>query len=66
MFDAVVNWVEHGQAPDTILATKTSGGVVTQSRPLCPYPKFAVYTGSGSTDDASNFVCARTDGGNDD
>jgi tannase/feruloyl esterase len=66
LFDAVVNWVEHGQAPDTILATKTSGGVVTQSRPLCPYPKFAVYTGSGSTDDAANFVCGRLDGGEDD
>ena len=64
LFNAVVNWVEHGQAPDTILASKPiTGG--TQTRPLCPYPTFAVYTGSGSTDDAANFVCARTDGGND-
>jgi len=57
LFGAVVNWVENGQAPDTIFATKTSGGVVTQSRPLCPYPTFAHYTGSGSPDDATNFVC---------
>jgi hypothetical protein len=65
LFNAVVNWVEHAQTPDTILATKTSGGVVTQSRPLCPYPKFAHWTGVGSTDDAANFVCASEDGEDD-
>ena len=57
IFDAVVNWVENGDAPDRILAAKISGGVVTQTRPLCPYPTFARWTGSGSTDDAANFVC---------
>lgn len=57
LFDAVVNWVEKGQAPDRILATKAAAGVVTSSRPLCPYPAFARYTGTGSTDDAANFVC---------
>ena len=30
----------------------------TQTRPLCPYPSVAKYIGSGSTDDANNFVCA--------
>ncbi len=35
---------------------KHSGGV-TQSRPLCPYPAFARWTGAGSSDDAANFVC---------
>ena len=65
IFDAVVNWVEHGTAPDTILASKAiTGG--TQTRPLCPYPKFAVWTGTGSKDNAANFVCARLDGGEDD
>jgi feruloyl esterase len=28
-----------------------------RTRPLCAYPKTAVYTGSGSTDDAANFRC---------
>jgi len=27
------------------------------TRSLCPYPQVAKYKGSGSTDDASNFVC---------
>jgi hypothetical protein len=62
LFGAVVNWVEHGQAPDTILAAKTSGGVVTQSRPLCPYPTFAVWDGKGDTNLASSFFCGKLNG----
>ena len=31
--------------------------MVDRTRPLCPYPQQAVYTGTGSTDDAENFVC---------
>jgi hypothetical protein len=61
LFNAVVDWVEHGQAPGTILASKAIPGGGTQTRPLCPYPSVAVYTGSGSTDDVANFVCARLD-----
>jgi hypothetical protein len=57
LFDAVVNWVEHGKAPDTILATKTLDDGTTQARPLCPYPELAHWTGRGSTNDATNFVC---------
>ena len=57
LFGALVDWVENGNAPETILATTTSGGVVTRSRPLCPYPQTAIYNGSGSTDDAANFHC---------
>jgi hypothetical protein len=56
IFDAVVNWVENGQAPERILAAKSSGGV-TQTRPLCVYPKLARYVGTGDTNDEANFVC---------
>jgi feruloyl esterase len=28
------------------------------TRPLCPYPQQAEYTGSGDTNDAASFVCA--------
>jgi hypothetical protein len=57
LFGALVNWVENGVAPEQILAQSTSGGVVTRTRPLCPYPQTAIYNGSGSTDDAANFHC---------
>jgi Tannase and feruloyl esterase len=57
---AVVRWVEHGTAPTSILGTTTdpATGVVTDSRPICLYPKFARYTGHGSTTEASSFACA--------
>jgi len=57
LFGALVDWVENGVAPETILATNVTGNVVTRSRPLCPYPQTAIYNGSGSTDDAANFHC---------
>ncbi|HVO06090.1 MAG TPA: tannase/feruloyl esterase family alpha/beta hydrolase, partial [Burkholderiaceae bacterium] len=57
LFDALVNWVEHKQPPKTITATVTTGGLVTRSRPLCPYPQTAIYNGSGGADDAANFHC---------
>ena len=56
-FDVVANlerWVEQGQAPDTIVASRTNP---TRTRPLCQWPKVAVYSGTGSTDDAANFTC---------
>jgi len=56
LFEAVVNWVERGETPDQILSARSTGGV-TQTRPLCPYPAFAHWTGAGSSDDAANFVC---------
>jgi Tannase and feruloyl esterase len=55
MLSAVVNWVENGVAPDSVIATgKAFPG---RRRPLCPYPKFAYYKGQGDPDDASNFQC---------
>jgi hypothetical protein len=56
LFGALVNWVENGVQPDQILA-QTSVGGVTRTRPLCPYPQTAIYSGEGSTDDAANFSC---------
>lgn len=54
----VVNWVEHGQAPATILAT---GGVDPSTnqdtqRPLCAYPYLSEYV-SGNPDSLSSYAC---------
>jgi feruloyl esterase len=54
---ALDRWVEQGRAPDSIVAARLSGGNVVRTRPLCVYPQTAVYKGSGSTDDATNFNC---------
>ncbi len=56
-FGALVKWVEQGVAPERIIGSHLTNGVADRTRPLCPYPKEAVYTGSGSIDDAANFVC---------
>ena len=53
----LAEWVENGEAPDRVIARKVAGGAVSRTRPLCPYPQHAEYTGSGSADDAENFVC---------
>lgn len=70
MLDALVDWVEQGQAPDQVLASArgagNAGGVnadlpaswaADRTRPLCPYPQVARYNGSGSTELASSFSC---------
>jgi feruloyl esterase len=50
-------WVEKGKAPEKIIASHVTGGVVDRTRPLCPYPQEAVYKGTGSINDAANFTC---------
>ena len=58
---AIVNWVEKGQAPDTIIASGSnfSSAPTTRSRPLCAYPKTARYTGpvGGDISVAANYTC---------
>ena len=56
--NAVSEWVENGHAPEQLVATKAdSVGRTVRTRLLCEYPKRAVYTGKGSSDEASSFVC---------
>jgi feruloyl esterase len=58
---ALINWVENGTAPGTITATQMADGKPVRTRPLCPYPQVARYSGSGSVDDAANFACKAAD-----
>ena len=55
MLSAVVDWVEKGVAPDRVVAT--GAAFPGRSRPLCPYPQHAQYSGHGDQNDAGNFVC---------
>ena len=50
---ALEKWVEKGIAPDTMLGTGAQG----LTRPLCQYPQFAEYKGTGDLKDASNWSC---------
>ena len=51
-------WVEQGKAPEKLNASHSTDGKVDRTRPLCPYPQVAEYMGTGSIDDAANFVCS--------
>src|SRR4051812_4614102 len=55
-FDAIVPWVEHGRAPARLIARRQ--GTMPRSRPVFPYPLRARYDGSGSVNEARNFVAA--------
>ena len=58
---ALEAWVEEGRAPERIVASKVEGGEVVRTRPLCPYPQVAQWSGAGSTDDAASFRCVTPD-----
>jgi feruloyl esterase len=50
---ALEKWVEKGIAPDQIMGTGAKG----LTRPLCPYPQYAEYKGTGNLKDAANWAC---------
>jgi len=50
-------WRESNTAPDTLTAYHVANNRVDMTRPLCPYPQVAQYKGTGSVNDAANFVC---------
>ncbi|MBM3833686.1 MAG: tannase/feruloyl esterase family alpha/beta hydrolase [Verrucomicrobia bacterium] len=59
-FEALIKWVEEGKAPDKLIGERRDkDGKVIGTRPLFPYPQVTKYKGSGSTEDAANFVSER-------
>jgi feruloyl esterase len=58
MLEPLDKWADKGIAPEKIIASHVTNGMVERTRPLCPYPQEAQWKGTGSTDDAANFVCA--------
>jgi feruloyl esterase len=60
-FTPVVEWVEKGKAPKSIIATRfvnnQSSQGIERTRPLCPYPAVAKWTGEGDPTSADNFKC---------
>jgi pimeloyl-ACP methyl ester carboxylesterase len=62
-FDALAaldTWVETNKAPDSILATARKTPDVpwpNRTRPLCPHPQVATYTGTGDVEKAQSFSC---------
>jgi hypothetical protein len=63
-FDAVGaldEWVTRKAAPEKIVASHSTAGKVDRTRPLCAYPQVAKWNGTGSSDDAANFSCVKSE-----
>ena len=57
---SLLQWVEKGTAPSTIIASKYAADDehhAAMTRPLCAYPQSAKYNGKGDTKDSANFTC---------
>lgn len=70
MLASLVDWVERGVTPDSVAASVRGAGnlggvnaetpvgwAANRTRPLCPWPRVARYTGSGSLESAASFSC---------
>ena len=55
----IVDWVEHSKAPDKLVASKRQGGKIALTRPIFPYPEYAVFKGSGDPNSADSFEAKR-------
>ena len=61
LMKALVTWTEQGIAPSRpgIVHTKLdAGGKPSQTRPLCKFPAYARYVGSGDPNAAAGFSCS--------
>jgi feruloyl esterase len=59
LLSKVVGWVERGEAPNEVIASRADGSA---TRPLCPYPSHAQYI-AGDATKAESFRCERPVGG---
>lgn len=55
MVGAIVDWVEKKAPPERVVATGAS--MAGESRPLCPYPTHAQYSGNGDPASAASYSC---------
>ncbi len=60
-FQAMVDWVEKGIEPGALIGSRNANVDANypyaRTRPICPYPEVARYSGTGSIDEADNFIC---------
>jgi pimeloyl-ACP methyl ester carboxylesterase len=60
LLGALDKWVEAGTAPDALVGSKLADDnqTVMFQRPVCEFPKFPRYNGTGDPKKAENFSCA--------
>jgi pimeloyl-ACP methyl ester carboxylesterase len=61
LLKALVTWVEQGKPPSQqgiVLAKRTPTGETTMTRPMCKYPAYPRYKGTGDINAAESFSCS--------
>jgi hypothetical protein len=60
LLDAIDAWADHGTAPGALVQVAQEAKppfAVTASRPMCRYPAWPRYKGTGSPKEAASFAC---------
>lgn len=55
--EALEAWVERGEAPGELVATDAHQATAGRTRPVCVYPGWPRYKGTGDLADAASFEC---------
>jgi feruloyl esterase len=62
LLSGLTQWVERGTPPQSVIATKYVGDLaqsgIAMQRPLCPYPQFPQYNGTGNSTVAQSYKCS--------
>lgn len=60
---ALVDWVEKGKAPDSIVSAMSNEAGERITRKLCKWPAKAVYNGAGDAKSATGWSCSNSNTG---
>jgi len=67
LLSGLTQWVERGIPPPSVIATKYLGDAaqssITMQRPLCPYPQFPRYNGTGDPTVPQSYKCGADERG---
>lgn len=58
MLDALEDWVERGREPGTLSASDANQATAGRTRPVCRWPAWPRYQGSGDLNSAESFRCS--------
>ena len=59
LLSALEAWVERGNPPETVIATRQEQGLTVRTRLLCAAPARAVWDGRGNPDTAESYLCRK-------
>ncbi|MEH7379313.1 tannase/feruloyl esterase family alpha/beta hydrolase [Bacillus sp. JJ1533] len=61
LLGALDAWVVNGDVPSNLVAEDQNSATFGRTRPLCEYPTYPQYNGSGDVNSAASFTCVEAD-----